>query len=71
MQYKYLKKSQKIGKEFDLRFDKIKNSMVTGGLSAAFTFLKYRVQHGSEKIREPSTKEDLIRLEEELPILKP
>lgn len=47
---------------FDLRFDKIKNSMVTGGLSAAFTFLKYRVTHGGDTVREPSTKEDFIKL---------
>ncbi len=45
--------------------------MVTGGLSAAWTFIKYKVQNGDKKTREPSTKEDFIKLEEELPILKP
>lgn len=67
----YLKKSVKNGKEFDLRFDKIKNSMVTGGLSAAFKFFSYKVFNNSEKVREPSTKEDLAKLEEELPIKIP
>jgi len=71
MEYKYLKPSVKVKGEFDLRFDKIKNSMVTQGWSAGWTFLKYKLFNKHEKINEPSSKEDLELLEKELPVLKP
>jgi hypothetical protein len=61
-EYKYLKKAERVKGVFDLRFDKIKNSMVTAGLSAGFSFLKYQWQHGGDTLREPSTKEDFIKL---------
>lgn len=41
-EYKYLKKSVRVKGEFDLHFDKIKNSLVTAGITSAFTFLKYK-----------------------------
>jgi len=71
MEYKYLKPSVKVNGEFDLRFDKIKNSMVTQGISGVWTFLKYKCFNKSEKVYEPSSKEDKELLEKELPVLKP
>jgi hypothetical protein len=60
MEYKYLKSSVKVNGEFDLCFDKIKGTMVTqGGLAAGWTFLKLKLFSKNEKVREPSSKEDL------------
>lgn len=62
-EYKYLHKSVSVKGEFDLRFDKIKNSLVTQGISSGFTFLKYKICNKSEKHPEPTTKEDFELLE--------
>jgi hypothetical protein len=64
----YLKPSVRVKGEFDLRFDKIKGSLVSQGLSASFSFLKFKFFHKHEKVHEPSSREDLLLLEKELPV---